>query len=142
LNFEVFHRGVTLPAENYFHPELIDAIEAIQEPNAERRRVLLELIGVEKALARCETNVIDEDSDGGGIRQILRVPNNAKKPKGILAQLGLRKDPNLHFLRCQCPSTGRIYLLRIPPKIRTCHAAAAWLAGFDNPDDYTLVLET
>lgn len=46
------------------------------------------------------------------------------------------------FLECRCPSTGRQYLLPVPPSIRTCHAAAAWMAGFENPHDYAPVLET
>lgn len=45
-------------------------------------------------------------------------------------------------LECRCPSTGRLYLLPVPPQIATCRAAAAWIAGFDNPNDYAPVLET
>jgi|GEM_PF-5634718 len=39
-------------------------------------------------------------------------------------------------LNCRCPSTGREYLLRVPPMTKTCHEAAAWIAGFDDPRDY------
>ena len=46
------------------------------------------------------------------------------------------------FLHCRCPSSGREYLLRVPPTTSKCHAAAAWLAGFDNPDNYKPVKET
>ncbi|MDB6133792.1 MAG: hypothetical protein JWM59_2035 [Verrucomicrobiales bacterium] len=46
------------------------------------------------------------------------------------------------YLECRCPSTGRRYLLPVPPAVRTCRAAAAWMAGFDNPDDYAPLLET
>jgi len=42
----------------------------------------------------------------------------------------------------RCPSTGRKYLLRVPPHIADCRAAAAWLAGFNNPDEYRPVQET
>jgi hypothetical protein len=30
----------------------------------------------------------------------------------------------------------------VPPAMRTCHQAAAWIAGFDNPNDYRPILET
>jgi hypothetical protein len=30
----------------------------------------------------------------------------------------------------------------VPPNMRTCHQAAAWIAGFDNPKDYRLVAES
>ena len=40
------------------------------------------------------------------------------------------------------PATGRRYVLRVPPQTRTCRQAAAWIAGFDNPDDYQPLAET
>jgi len=45
-------------------------------------------------------------------------------------------------LAVQCPSTDRRYVLRVPPTMQSCHQAAAWIAGFDNPDDYKLLKET
>lgn len=33
----------------------------------------------------------------------------------------------------RCPSTGRRFLLGVPNQVGSCHAAAAWLAGFDDP---------
>lgn len=47
-----------------------------------------------------------------------------------------------HFLDCRCPSTGRRYLLPVPLTVRSCHAAAAWMAGFERADDYAPLLET
>jgi hypothetical protein len=41
-----------------------------------------------------------------------------------------------------CPSTGRRYALRVPPTMRSCRQAAAWTAGFDNPDLYRPLIET
>ncbi len=54
-------------------------------------------------------------------------------------------DPELIDLvemSCFCPSTGRQYMIRVPPNTATCRQAAAWIAGFDDPDDYHPVLET
>ncbi len=33
-------------------------------------------------------------------------------------------------------------MLRVPPKMRRCREAAAWIAGFDDADDYRLIAET
>ena len=52
------------------------------------------------------------------------------------------RDRDRCYLHCRCPSTGRDYLLRVPPETRTCRQAAAWLAGFDDPEAYRPVLET
>jgi hypothetical protein len=45
-------------------------------------------------------------------------------------------------MSCHCPSTGRQYIIRVPPTTPTCRHAAAWIAGFDNPDDYQPLIET
>jgi len=38
---------------------------------------------------------------------------------------------------------GQRHIIRVPPVgMNTCHKAAAWIAGFDNPDDYQPILET
>ena len=39
-------------------------------------------------------------------------------------------------------AVGRHYLIRVPPETKSCRHAAAWVAGFDNPNDYRPVLET
>jgi hypothetical protein len=45
-------------------------------------------------------------------------------------------------LLVHCPSTGRPYMLRVPPTVRTCREGAAWLAGFEDPDAYNPIIET
>jgi hypothetical protein len=96
--------------------------------NAEVRRVMLERMGYERFLRDAGAKVLDRDTDAGGPRQLLRVP--------------LPDDEPLVCLAVFDPSTGRRYLLRVPPRIRTCHQAAAWIAGFDNPENYQPVVET
>jgi hypothetical protein len=44
-------------------------------------------------------------------------------------------------LKVTCPSTGHIHILRVPPNMRSCRQAAAWIAGFNNPDDYNPLIE-
>ncbi len=70
----------------------------------------------------------DQDTDPGGPRQLLEVR--------------LRGDEPLVCLAVRDPSTGRQYIIRVPPWMRTCHQAAAWIAGFDAPDEYQPVHET
>lgn len=64
----------------------------------------------------------------GGERRLLRVP--------------MENDEDLVCVSVQCPSTGRRYLIRVPPNTRTCHQAAAWIAGFDDPRKYNPIIET
>jgi hypothetical protein len=59
-----------------------------------------------------------------------------------LLQVEIPDDEPLVCLSVRDPSTGRQYLLRVPPTIGRCDEAAAWIAGFDNPDDYHPIAET
>jgi hypothetical protein len=121
-------RGVPIDERIAFRPETITGEEVLQEQNAERRRVLLERMGYEAFLRQVRAQELDRDHDAGGERRLLRVPLAGDEPLVCLAVI--------------CPSTERQYLLRVPPNMRRCHQAAAWIAGFDNPDDYRPIVET
>jgi hypothetical protein len=121
-------RGVPIDARIAFQPETITIREVLGEPNAELRRVLLERMGYDAFLSQAQAQVLDRDRDPGGERRLLRVP--------------LPEDEPLVCLCVVCPSTGRQYVLRVPPTMRSCRQAAAWIAGYDNPGDYHPLAET
>ncbi|HEY7020277.1 MAG TPA: hypothetical protein VH349_04105 [Ktedonobacterales bacterium] len=126
--FRLRWRGVAIDARSAFHPEAVNGREILKERNAEVRRVMLERVGYEQFLRQVEAETLDEDEDAGGLRRLLRV--------------AMGQDEPLICLAVHDPSTGRQYLLRTPPAMQTCHQAAAWIAGFDNPDDYHPLAET
>lgn len=121
-------RGVPVDERIAFHPETISAQEILAEPNVELRRVLLERKGYETFLRETGSAILNRDRDPGGERRLLRVP--------------LPGDEDLICVAVICPSTGRQYIIRVPPTMRTCRQAAAWIAGFDNPNDYRPIAET
>src|SRR5581483_10618802 len=121
-------RDVFITERIAFHPELLTPQEVLDEPNAELRRVMLERIGYDRFFEQVDAEVLAQDEDAGGKRRLLRVPMTGDEPLVCLA--------------VQCPSTGRQYLIRVPPIMRNCHHAAAWIAGFDHPDDYRPLAET
>jgi hypothetical protein len=121
-------RGVPIDARIAFQPETITASEVLDQPNAELRRVLLERMGYDAFLSQAHAQTLDADRDKGGERRLLKVD--------------LAGDEPLVCVSVICPSTGRQYLIRVPPATRTCRQAAAWIAGFDNPDDYRPLVET
>jgi hypothetical protein len=120
--------GINVDRRIAFHPEQIHVDEVLQETNAERRRALLDRYGYGRFLQNAEAETLDEDVDAGGPRQLLRVK--------------LTGDEDLVALSCFCPSTGRQYMIRVPPTMNGCHRAAAWMAGFDDPDAYQPLRET
>lgn len=121
-------RDVLIDERIAFHPERLSGNEVLTETNVERRRVMLERLGYERFLADVSVEVLHQDSDLGGVRRLLRAP--------------VPDDEPLVCLDVQCPSTGRRYLLRVPPNMKICHQAAAWVAGFDDPTRYQPQMET
>jgi hypothetical protein len=121
-------RGVPVDQRIAFHPETLTSREVIAERNAETRRVMIERMGYLRFADEADAKVLDSDQDAGGQRQLLRIE--------------LDDDEPLVGLVCHCPSTNRQYFLRVPPATKTCHQAAAWMAGFDDPKLYKPVIET
>lgn len=83
-------------------------------------------MGYDRFLDLANPTVLDEDL--GGNRQLLKI---------VIPQ-----DEDLVALSVSCPSTARRHVIRVPPRMTTCRQAAAWIAGFDNPDDYKPLFET
>jgi len=121
-------RGVRVDERVAFHPEQLTAREALAEKNAELRRVMIERIGYRRFAGEAAAKILDEDKDSGGTHQLLSI--------------NLQEDEPLVGLSCNCPSTGRQYFIRVPPTMKTCHEAAAWMAGFDDPSLYRPQIET
>jgi hypothetical protein len=121
-------RGVMVDHTTAFFPERLQAKIVLKERNAERRRVMIERMGFDRFMREARAERLDADRDPGGPRELLRV--------------AMRGDEDIVSLSVRCPSTGRHYLLRVPPTMKTCHQAAAWMAGFDDPKRYKPVKET
>lgn len=119
---------VRVPARVIFEPETLTGAEVLAEPNAEVRRLMLERVGVERFIADVHATVRDADQDPGGERKLLVVE--------------LPGDEPLVCVTLKCPSTGRQYVVRVPPATKTCVEAVAWTAGFENPANYRPVAET
>lgn len=120
--------GINVDRRIAFHPETIQIDEVLGERNAERRRVILDRYGYGRFLQDAQAEILDTDSDPGGPRELLRVK--------------MKDDEDLVAMSCFCPSTKRQYIIRVPPTTISCGHAAAWIAGFDDPNDYRPILET
>ncbi|MBR8831099.1 MAG: hypothetical protein N5P05_003806 [Chroococcopsis gigantea SAG 12.99] len=114
-------------SQNPVTPNLPKGQDILFIENVELRRQLIEQIGYENFLQQVGGIIRDRDRDAGGERQLIYIPFDDDEP--------------FMALKVTCPSTGQIHVLRVPPHMRRCHQAAAWIAGFDNPDDYRPALE-
>jgi hypothetical protein len=120
-------RGVQVSDQIAFESQSFTGQDILNLENVELRRVLIERLGYDTFLQQVGGLVRDRDQDAGGERQLVYVP--------------FEDDEPLMVLKVTCPSTGHIHLLRVPPHMRSCHQAAAWIAGFDNPNDYHPLIE-
>jgi hypothetical protein len=106
-------RGVEVGERVAFRPETLAADD---------------ILGFEWFIRHAGAETLDVDHDPGGERRLLRV--------------AVPDDEPLVCVSVACPSTERRYLLRVPPATTTCRQATAWMAGFDDPDDYRPLIET
>jgi hypothetical protein len=120
-------RGVQVNDRIAFESQSITGQDILNTDNVELRRVLIERMGYEKFLQQVGGLIRDRDRDAGGERQLIYIP--------------FEDDEALMVLKVICPSTKHTHILRVPPDMQTCHQAAAWIAGFNNPDDYNPAIE-
>lgn len=120
-------RGVQVSDQIAFEGQSITGQDILNLENVELRRVLIERLGYETFLQQVGGLVRERDRDAGGERQLVYIP--------------FEDDEPLMVLKVTCPSTGHNHILRVPPYMRSCHQAAAWIAGFDNPNDYNPLIE-
>ncbi len=119
--------GVLIQERTAFYPESISGQDVLREDNLELRRILLERIGYERLMLEVGGLILDKDTDAGGERKLIKIP--------------LEDDEDILIVAVICPSTAHQYVLRVPPYMRSCRQAVAWIAGFENPNDYTVLLE-
>lgn len=120
-------RGVHVSDRLAFASDSLTGQEILRTDNVEIRRVLIERIGYELFLQQVGGVIRDRDTDAGGERQLICI--------------AFEDDEPLLLLKVICPSTGHLHVLRVPPYMDTCDQSAAWIAGFDNPDDYYPAIE-
>lgn len=128
LRVNIHWQGTAVDERTAFRPEDLKGVDILNIRNVTRRRVLLERFGLDRFVQEVGGLIIDRDRDTGGERQLISIP--------------LEGDEAIVALRVICPSTAHTYVLRVPPHIRSCRRAAAWLAGFENEHDYQPLVET
>jgi hypothetical protein len=118
--------GVEVTEQIILKPYELKAKQALEERNAEIRRVMVERIGMERFLSEA------------GASQIHR------HDMGDLFSIDLPGDPErvLRAVRVKDPSTGRFYFLRVPPTVNRADDAVAWTFGFETAKNYRPLLET
>lgn len=127
LRVRLHWQGVAIDERTAFYPETISGQDVLRQDNLELRRIMLERIGYERLMLEVGGLILDRDTDAGGDRKLIRIP--------------LDDDEDIMIVAVICPSTQHQYVLRVPPYIGSCRQAVAWVAGFENEDDYQTIQE-
>jgi hypothetical protein len=120
-------QGMRVEERVALRPHELTGQEVLETRNLELRRILLERIGLEKLVSDVGGLILNRDRDVGGERKLVRIP--------------IEEDEDIVAVCLYCPSTGGQYVIRVPPWTQNCHQAVAWIAGFENPDDYQPFIE-
>jgi hypothetical protein len=108
-----FVHGVMVPEAVVMRPETLTAQDVRQEENEEVRRIMIERMGWPRYLRETGAVVLH------------RRTNAIDATKEALMQ----SEDGSHVLVCSCPSTGRVYGMRVPRNVATCEQAQSWLSG-------------
>ena len=115
--------GVRTPEYVIMQPEKITAQDVLTEKNQELSRIKMERLTIPNFIAQSKAVVVDHDTDRKGYGR-------------NLLSIDLPNDPDrfLKVVQVTCPSTGREYLLRVPPNMTTCAQAVAWTFGLQEQE--------
>jgi len=105
--------GVRVDEQIVMRPQTQTVQQIANEQNEEIRRVRIERFGWPRYLSETNAKVLD----------FRRNDVDATKESLMEAADGSR------VLVCACPSTARVYAMRIPREIQTCENAQEWLHG-------------
>ncbi len=115
--------GVRLSEHIILRPETITVDEILAERNAEIRRVMIERYGAGRFLIDAGAKEISRDK------------------YGVLYRKEFSDDEPLVMVKVKDPSTIREYFLRVPPDIKSAHAAVAWTFDLE-PAEYAPLVES
>ncbi|MBD2497007.1 DUF6745 domain-containing protein [Nostoc sp. FACHB-280] len=118
-SFYSYH-GVTLP-ERYgkLHPHQWQAKWLLEEKNTELRRVLIQGIGYSKICQELQATELDYWHEY------------------VLLKIDAFVDVEaIYLLKMTCPSTGFIYVLRVPPYIKSAREAICWVNWDIDPEEF------
>jgi hypothetical protein len=141
--------GVRVPKWIIHHPEKITAKHVIEEENAEVKRVMYERMGTERFASEAQMTVIHEDTMESNFPVI---PETEEMEPGKRMVISYRKgtevarllrcdaikdfdDRPLKFAQVTCPSTGRVYHIRVKHDAKRAYEAIASTFGMSE-DEY------
>jgi len=105
-------KGIPVPDRWILEKDRLGLDDLISQKNIELRRILVEIAGYEKMLAKA------------------KLVNSSKKGNELFVIPKVMNGKDLHLLRYSCPSTGRVYVKPVPDEFTGADEAQAWSFGW------------
>lgn len=127
-----FMMGVEIKKEIYYAgPDELDPREVLKTENMQLRAALMKKIGPERLLKKLPFVASDTDGQNqllkADVKKIFKLDNKSMEQMRVRNRL----DDQIAIAVLKCPSTGQLYYLRVPPRLKKVGHARQWLCGVD-----------
>ena len=124
--------GVEVKKETYYAgPDELDPREVLKTENMQLRAALMTKIGPERLLKKLPFTVCHADEGNqllmAEVKKIFTLDNESLEQMRVRNRL----DEQIAIVVLKCPSTGQLYYLRVPPRLKKVEHARQWLCGVD-----------
>jgi hypothetical protein len=127
---KIYHwHGIQIDEALIMRKGLINPLTIEIERNVERRRIMIEIYGMDKYLRRSFATKIHQDEFGKLYR---KRSSSGEEPFVAVELKNSTPEPD---------GTYKIYVLRVPPTMKTAREAVAWTFGF-SAGDYGPAVQT
>jgi hypothetical protein len=127
-----FMMGVAVSKELFCAgPDDLDPREVLKTENTQLRAALMKKMGSERLLKKLQFLACDSDGDNqllkAEVKQIFTPDDQSIEHLRVRNRL----DQQIAIAVLKCPSTGQLYYLRVPPRLKKVEHARQWLCGID-----------
>ncbi len=119
---QYFWHGVAVTAKIIETPEQLTKEDLIKEENAEVRRAMMEKLGTDRFFELLDVDEVNRETVGVGDYAQEYILYRTKEIDAIA-------EKHIQFVKVRCHSTGREFMLCVPPEIEDAGTAVAWTFG-------------
>lgn len=124
--------GVAVSKQLYYAgPDELEPREVLKTENMQLRAALMKKIGPERLLKKLPFVVCDANGENqllkADVKKIFTLDNKSLEQMRTNSRL----DEQIAITILKCPSTGQLYYLRVPPRLKKVEHARQWLCGVD-----------
>lgn len=124
--------GVSVGKEIYYAgPDELDPCEVLKTENVQLRAALMKKIGPDRLLKKLPFVACDTVGENQllkiDVKDIFKLDGESMERMRERNRL----DNQIAIAVLKCPSTGQLYYLRVPPRLKKVEHARQWLCGID-----------